>query len=149
MGVNAIGSFMKNISRNANLDAVYTNHCVRVTVVSTLKDKGLESNDIAAVTGHKNIQSVEKYVRRKSDTQKRSVSQMLSSSLESSSWESHDDRNPSTSINTITQVSQMQTTQIEQIRINSNDNYAFTGNKNKKTKIGANAETNVITITFN
>lgn len=58
MGVNVIGSYWKNISRNANSDVIYTNHCVIVTVVSTLKDNGLESNDIAAVTGHKTDQSM-------------------------------------------------------------------------------------------
>jgi len=81
LGVNSIGSFMKSISEKAKLKKIYTNHCLRATVVSTLRDNGLQSNDIAAVTGHKNVQSVERYVRRKNDGEKRSYSQMLNTSL--------------------------------------------------------------------
>ena len=142
LGVNAIGSFMKNISKNANLDAVYTNHCVRVTVVSTLKEGGLESNDIAAVTGHKNVHSVEKYVRRKSDSQKRSVSQILKSGMECS-LQSED-----SSVSTVTRISNTQTTEVQHICMNADNTYAFLANTNKKMKIEANAETNVVTITF-
>lgn len=38
LGVNSIGSFMKIISLKANLNRIYTNHCVRVSVVSNLRD---------------------------------------------------------------------------------------------------------------
>jgi len=146
LGVNTIGSFMKNISKNAKLDAMYTNHCVRVTVVSTLKDNGLPCNDIAAVTGHKNIQSVEKYVRRKSDIQKRSVSQMLSCGMDSSHSKNQNDNNSMSDSTLIhTRISR---TQFEQIQMNDTSKYAFVASTNKKMKIEACAENNVITITF-
>ena len=74
---------MKDISEKAKLQRLYTNHCVRVTVVSNLRDAGFEAQDIAAVTGHKSTASVERYVRRKRDDEKRSVSQILNESLRS------------------------------------------------------------------
>ena len=81
LGKNSIGNMMKEISKNAHLNIIYSNHCVRVTVVNNLRNQGLTSNDIAAVTGHKNVNSVDRYVRRKTDSEKRNVSQMLSNSL--------------------------------------------------------------------
>lgn len=81
LGKNAIGNMMKDISKSANLNRIYTNHCVRVTVINNLRDQGLAVNDIAAVTGHKNVTSVERYVRRKTESEKRNVSQMLSKPL--------------------------------------------------------------------
>lgn len=90
LGKNTIGDMMKEISKSANLNKIYTNHCVRVTVVNNLRNQGLTSNDIAAVTGHKNINSVDRYVRRKTDSEKRTVSQMLSNPLVSASSSSRD-----------------------------------------------------------
>ena len=72
---------MSDVSKAANLGKQYTNHCVRVTVVSNLRENGLQPADIAAVTGHKNVHSVEKYVRRKRDAEKENVSTMLCNSL--------------------------------------------------------------------
>ena len=81
LGKNTIGKMMVDISKAANLGKRYTNHCVRVTVVSNLRDNGVQPADIAAVTGHKNINSVEKYVRRKRDAEKENVSTILSNSM--------------------------------------------------------------------
>jgi len=85
LGKNSIGNMMKEISKNAHLNKLYTNHCVRVTVVNNLRDQGLGAHDIAAVTGHKNVNSVERYVRRKTDSEKRNISDMLSNPLNSGS----------------------------------------------------------------
>ena len=74
---------MKDISEKAKLQRLYTKNCVRVTVVSNLSDAGFEAQDIEAVTGHKRTASVERYVRRKRDDEKRLVSQILNESMRS------------------------------------------------------------------
>lgn len=84
LGKNAIGKMMSDISQSAMLRYRFTNHCVRVTVVSNLKNSGMEAEDIAAVTGHKNVHSVERYVRRKRDSEKERVSAILCNSLANS-----------------------------------------------------------------
>ena len=49
---------MKNISRSTGLSRVYTNHCVRVTVVTELKEQGFSNDEIASLTGHKSSVSL-------------------------------------------------------------------------------------------
>ena len=138
LGVNSIGSFMKRISEKAKLKKIYTNHCLRVTVVSTLRDSGLQSNDIAAVTGHKNVQSVERYVRRKKDGEKRLYSQMLNTSLLCV------EEMESSSTTTTTSTTLIK----EKIRLDASRECHISSDPNKKMKIEANMETNVVTITF-
>ena len=54
---------MTKLSEKANLSKKYTNHCVRVTTVTNLKRKGYSDEDIAYVTGHKNVLSIARYNR--------------------------------------------------------------------------------------
>ena len=51
LGLNQLGKMMKRISSEANLSKTYTNHCVRVTVVSELHERGFSLQEIASVTG--------------------------------------------------------------------------------------------------
>ena len=50
---------MKEISADANLSMLYTNHCVRVTSIVHMKASGAEDRKIMSVSGHRNIQSLE------------------------------------------------------------------------------------------
>lgn len=63
VGSNTISGFMSKISAAANLKTRYTNHCVRATTVTMLRDAGVAPNDIAAVTGHKSLTSIDHYSR--------------------------------------------------------------------------------------
>lgn len=81
VGKNSLGEMMKKISQKANLSRIYTNHCVRVSVVSSLKESGFSLDDIQAVTGHKSTDSIRHYVRRRKDTEKQRVSDALHSNL--------------------------------------------------------------------
>ena len=54
---------MKEISADANLSMLYTNHCVRVTSIVHMKASGAEDSKIMSVSGHRNIQSLEAYDR--------------------------------------------------------------------------------------
>ena len=66
VGVNAIGQFMKQISREAGLPIVYTNHCLRGTTATALLKMGCTIHDIANVTKHKNTDSLKYYLGKPS-----------------------------------------------------------------------------------
>lgn len=63
VGANALANFMLKIGTAANLSHRYTNHCIRATAVTTLREAGVAPNDIQAVTGHKSLASIDHYSR--------------------------------------------------------------------------------------
>jgi len=65
VGKNAIGDFMKTISKEAYLSKLYTNHSFRVTTISELFSQGFSVDQIQSVSGHKNPQSVQRYIRKR------------------------------------------------------------------------------------
>ncbi|CAC5426110.1 unnamed protein product [Mytilus coruscus] len=65
---------MKNISQSANLCKTYKNHCVRATCITVLTDSDFEARHIVTISGHRNEQSVQNYVRDTSAAQKRDIS---------------------------------------------------------------------------
>jgi len=67
LGKNLLGNLLADISQEFGLSKKYTNHCVRVTTVQVLKEQGYKNEDIALVTGHKNPNSVQHYVKRRRD----------------------------------------------------------------------------------
>lgn len=69
VGRNSIGNYMSTISVKAGLKTRYTNHCIRATTVTRLRDGGIDPHDIVAVTGHRCIASIASY--SKTNLQKR------------------------------------------------------------------------------
>ena len=63
LGKNTLADMMPLLSVRAKLSMRYTNHCVRATVVTDLKDAGFSNHEVCAVTGHKNEMSVQSYDR--------------------------------------------------------------------------------------
>ena len=63
LGHNLLGSMMERISERAGLSKKYTNHCVRATAVTILKENGVEDRKVCLVTGHKSEKSLEHYNR--------------------------------------------------------------------------------------
>lgn len=63
LGHNALSDMMPLLSVRARLSNRYTNHCVRASVVTDLKDAGYSNHEVCAVTGHKNEASVQHYDR--------------------------------------------------------------------------------------
>ena len=64
VGVNTINTFMKTIAQKGNLDNCgkrLTNHSVRKTMVKKLQKQGVPNNKIAAISGHRNEQSLAYY----------------------------------------------------------------------------------------
>ena len=64
VGENTIGKFMKQISKNASLSVIYTNHCIRGTTATAMHRSGYSLHDIAQVTCHKNIESLKYYLEQ-------------------------------------------------------------------------------------
>ena len=85
LGVHTIGNMMKKISISAKLSKVYTSHCIRPTVVSQLFNAGVPTTDIQCVTGHKNQDSVKRYIKRIDDSKKQMLSKNLHKSFEMNS----------------------------------------------------------------
>ena len=81
LGVNTISKFMKNISQNAELSRIYTAHCIRPTVVTTMWNSGCSVQDIQNVTGQKKEDSVKRYLKRVGDDKKKEYSRVLSNSF--------------------------------------------------------------------
>ena len=64
VGENTIGKFMKQISKNAGLSVIYTNHCIRGTTATAMHRSGYSLHEIAQVTRHKNIESLKYYLEQ-------------------------------------------------------------------------------------
>ena len=55
VGKNKMTEYMKVISEKAGLSAIYTNHCIRATLVSKLHHAGVSAQGIMSISGHKNV----------------------------------------------------------------------------------------------
>ena len=62
LGINSIGNLMKVISEKANLNKMYTNHCIRKITATGMKYKGFNLQEIANVTEHVNLESLKQYI---------------------------------------------------------------------------------------
>ncbi len=77
VGVNQLYNFMPRLSAEAGLSRRYTNHCIRAMVASTLCDAGVSNQGIMSVTGHRNVQSLNSYIKP-SESERRTISNILS-----------------------------------------------------------------------
>ena len=76
IGVKMLENFMKDISVDARLSTIYTNHSIRATCITNLDNSGKEARHIMAVSGHKSESSIRSYARS-SLGQKRKMSEVL------------------------------------------------------------------------
>ena len=81
IGRDPLNSTMKNLSENAKLSTLYTNHCIRATVVTQLNEKGFEARDIMATTGHKCEASIRSYATKCPPKKRRQMSDALASNF--------------------------------------------------------------------
>ena len=77
LGVNTIGDKVKVLSKKVGLSKVYTNHCVRATVVTRLSRQGVEARKIRKVTMHKNDKSLDHYCSKPTVTEQAEISSLL------------------------------------------------------------------------
>jgi len=80
IGVNTLGNMMKNISTDAHLNTIYTNHSVRSTSVTMLDRAGIPVHRIMQVSGHRNEASVRVYSERQTMAQQKQCSDILAAS---------------------------------------------------------------------
>ena len=80
-GVNHLYNFMSRLSDQAGLSRKYTNHCIRATVASNLCEAGVSNQGIMSVTGHRNVQSLNSYIKT-SDKERRTISGILAGNTE-------------------------------------------------------------------
>lgn len=74
---NTLGSFMKDVSKEAGLSKEYTNHSVRATAVTVLDHCNVEARHIMRVSGHKSESSLRSYSRRLSEDKQREIADNL------------------------------------------------------------------------
>ena len=77
IGVNKPGAMMKEISTDAKLSQVYSNHCVRSTTVTVLDAAGIPIHRIMQSSGHRNESSVKFYCDRKKLEKEKESSNIL------------------------------------------------------------------------
>lgn len=73
---------MKDISRDAELSLLYTNHSIRATCITLLDNAGIEARHIMVQSGHKSESSIRSYSKTGLVT-KRKMSDLLSSTMTS------------------------------------------------------------------
>ena len=81
IGAHPLDNFMKLISERAGLSKIYTNHCIRSTVITSLDEKGFEARHITAVSGHKSENTIKSYSVKCPDSKKREMCDALSTKL--------------------------------------------------------------------
>ena len=78
IGKNTVGTMMQRISKETGLSKIYTNHCIRATVITSLDHAGIESRHIQQISGHKSISSLQHYAQMVSNEQLRKISNTIS-----------------------------------------------------------------------
>ncbi|XP_048767947.2 uncharacterized protein LOC125674728 [Ostrea edulis] len=77
LGKNSLGQMMQNISKQADLSKVYSNHCIRATCITLLDESGYEGRHIMTVSKHKSETSLKHYVSKAREKKKREMSNAL------------------------------------------------------------------------
>ncbi len=77
VGHHTLADFMKSMSEKGGLSKIYTNHSIRKTCITALAEAGYEAKDIMAVTGHRNVASLDPYLSEPSIKRKKGMSNAL------------------------------------------------------------------------
>ena len=77
IGRDPLNWHMKILSQKAKLSKIYTNHCIRATVITNLDEEGFEARDIMATTGHKSEASIRSYASKCPPKKRRMINNAL------------------------------------------------------------------------
>ena len=94
VGIHTIDTYMKCIATQGGLSQTnkkFTNHSVRKTTVRKLQKAGISNDKIAAITGHRNEQSLRAYSNADSDDHQ-GISRILSNTI--TNTHSHNNKVP-------------------------------------------------------
>ena len=82
VGKDMLERFMKiNLSKYVNLDATYTNHSIRSTVITTLDRDGFEARHIIQLSSHKSESTVKEYAPKCTDSKRKEMFNSLSNAI--------------------------------------------------------------------
>lgn len=81
LGVNKLSTMMKEISKDASLSRIYTNHFVRATAITLWANAGISDREIMAISGHRSEASLRTYHQQPSVNQLRKCSDVLTVAL--------------------------------------------------------------------
>ena len=81
VGVNTLGKFMKELSKDAELLSTFTNHSIRATCITNLDEAGFESRHIMSVSSHKSESTVKAYAKKCPENKKHAMSSALSNKI--------------------------------------------------------------------
>ncbi|KAL9961077.1 hypothetical protein ACROYT_G029958 [Oculina patagonica] len=84
LGVNTVGNMMKEISTEAKLSQVYTNHYISATSVTLLDRAGIPVHRIMQVSAHRNDGSVKVFCERQTLPQEKQCSKILAAPVATS-----------------------------------------------------------------
>ena len=65
LGKNLWSAMLKTLSKEAKLSRTYTNHCLRASSITRLKQAGFDDRKIATVSGHKSLDSLGTFCKPK------------------------------------------------------------------------------------
>lgn len=82
IGRDILNNTMKTISINAGLSKIYTNHCIRATVVDVMLENDFKNREVMYTTGHKSETSLNSYSTKLAAKKKREISQCLAKQLQ-------------------------------------------------------------------
>ena len=89
LGINKLGSLMKEISSGAELSRMYTNHSVRATCITLLSKANVPSRHIMAISGHQSETTLQHYNQRPSQFQFYEVHQLLHQLVRKTNMDDH------------------------------------------------------------
>ena len=81
LGIQKLGTMMKEMSEAAGLSKKYTNHSVRATAITLWSNAGLSNRHIMAISGNWNEQSLKSYNTHLSSAQLQHSGDVLSKAL--------------------------------------------------------------------
>ena len=96
LGEKPLGNMMAKMSLKYGLENRYTNHSVRVTSLQVLDDNNVKDRHITRVSGHKSLDSIRNYARRLTASKKRSISNVISSTISKPPISNHQINKPPT-----------------------------------------------------
>ena len=73
VGCDSLNNAMKNLSQKAKLSQIYTNHCIRATVVTNLDEEGFEARHIMVISSHKSENSIKSYSSKCPENKKKQM----------------------------------------------------------------------------
>ena len=73
VGRDPLNMSMKILSERAKLSRIYTNHCIRASVVTKLDEEGFEARHIMVVSSHKSENSIKNYASKCPEIKKKQM----------------------------------------------------------------------------